>query len=286
MSVKNGELEIIDFDRRKIGKEPVRRMQEKRNGRRKKRLVRNLARLGVVLFLLVAVREAIPGARRLAAEAEFFLRRQAGGEKYPEKLLELVEKNEETLDFVEDYPNRDRYIGQTIDLSADVSDGKVPLLMQWDKRWGYDSYGEGMIGLEGCGPTCLAMAYLYLTGDLGMNPRSMAEFACENGYYSPEGTSWGLWTEGVERLGLCGKELPLNENSIKAALDAQGVVVCSMRPGDFTTTGHFILICGYDEKGFIVNDPNRRSNSEKRWDFQTISGQIKNLWGISRSGDF
>ncbi len=56
-----------------------------------------------------------------------------------------------------------------------------------------------------------------------------------------------------------------------------------MRPGDFTTTGHFILLWGYDENGFFVNDPNRRSTSEKIWDFETLQPQIKNLWELKGS---
>lgn len=53
-----------------------------------------------------------------------------------------------------------------------------------------------------------------------------------------------------------------------------------MRQGDFTTTGHYILLRGYDENGFFVNDPNRRQNSEKQWSYETLKGQIKNLWAL------
>ena len=155
--------------------------------------------------------------------------------------------------------------------------------MQWDKRWGYDAYGSNMIGLAGCGPLCLDMAYLYFTEDLDMTPRKMAEFVYERGYYTQAGTSWSLWTDGAAELGLGGAELSLDENIIKRALDEGGLVVCSMRPGDFTTTGHFILLWGYDENGFFVNDPNRRSTSEKIWDFETLQPQIKNLWELKGS---
>ena len=74
--------------------------------------------------------------------------------------------------------------------------------------------------------------------------------------------------------------MPLSESAMKQALDQGSVIISSMRPGDFTTTGHFILIRGYDEKGFLVNDPNSRKNSEKQWDYETLSGQIKGLWEI------
>ncbi len=310
MSIQNKELEMIEFDRpgtkgkNDMGRNryPVRgmspdgrrayggsvsRRQSGRFRKKERRRQRNihifLALLAMIFLLLLARAVTLfVGLYMFPSETEEFLKEQEGNEAYPEKLLELLDKNEETLEFVKDYPNRKKYMGKTIDLSNEVSAGEVPLLLQWDRRWGYDSYGEGMIALEGCGPTCLSMAYIFLTGDTEMNPRKMAEFAWEHGYYSPEGTSWSLWTEGASALGLSGEELPLGESNIKQMLDLGGVVVCSMRPGDFTTTGHFILIRGYDEKGFFVNDPNRKSNSEKQWDFETLKGQIKNLWGISR----
>lgn len=201
---------------------------------------------------------------------------------YPEDMVKLLELNEETLDYIKGYPDRAQYQNQPIDLSQDVQGGQVPLLMQWDRRWGYDAYGDDMIGLSGCGPVCLDMAYLYFTGDTAMTPRDMAVFAYDNGYYADGGTSWSLWTEGAAQLGLSGEELPLDENLMKQTLDGGGLIVCSMRPGDFTTTGHFILIRGYDENGFYVNDPNRRSNSEKQWDYGTLRYQIKNLWALGK----
>lgn len=202
---------------------------------------------------------------------------------FTEDMRELLEKNEEAADYVNSYPERDNYKSMPIDLSQDFVSGEVPLLMQWDKRWGYDAYGSNMIGLAGCGPLCLDMAYLYFTEDLDMTPRKMAEFVYERGYYTQAGTSWSLWTDGAAELGLGGAELSLDENIIKRALDEGGLVVCSMRPGDFTTTGHFILLWGYDENGFFVNDPNRRSTSEKIWDFETLQPQIKNLWELKGS---
>ena len=69
---------------------------------------------------------------------------------------------------------------------------------------------------------------------------------------------------------------------MKDALDAGGLIVCSMRPGDFTTVGHFIVIRGYDDGGFYVNDPNRRSNSGRQWDFDTLYPQIRNLWVLRK----
>ncbi len=200
-----------------------------------------------------------------------------------QELEDMLDKNMEAADFVAGYQERDNYLGQPIDLTEDFETGNVPLLMQWDKRWGYEAYGDSIIGLSGCGPTCLCMAYLYFTEDTTENPKTLAEFADENGFYTVGGTSWSLWTEGAKLLGLSGQELPLDENRMKSALDNDGLIVCSMRPGDFTTTGHYILLRGYDEGGFLVNDPNRRSHSQRQWSYQELKGQIKNLWVLADS---
>lgn len=200
--------------------------------------------------------------------------------RYPQELQEMLEKYPQTYEFVQGYPERSRYQGKEIDLSEEVQSEEVPLLLQWDKRWGYDNYGSKMIGSSGCGPTCMSMAYIYLKKDTDMNPRRMAEFAEENGYNAEAGTKWDFMTEGAEQLGLTGRKLGLDEAEIRGALDCGNVIICSMSPGDFTKGGHFILIRGYDNRGFLVNDPNSRENSEKHWEFDRISYQIKCLWSI------
>ncbi len=203
-------------------------------------------------------------------------------EEYPEELQKLFELNTEAWDYVLGYPEREKYQGGPIDLTEDFVSGEVPQLMQWDRRWGYDMFGDSMIGIAGCGPVCMDMAYLYFTEDTDMTPRDIAEFAYEKGYYTEAGTSWSFWTEGAAKLGMKGKELPLDENRMKSSLDSGGLIVCSMRPGDFTTTGHYILIRGYGSEGFYVNDPNRRCNSEKVWSYKVLKDQIRNLWVLQK----
>lgn len=257
----------------------LQRRQQKRRQIQRKRRIRRIKMIAVFLLLLTGlgfgICHLIPGQASAVhiPPSEFA--------SYPDWLQEMVKRNPETEDFAKDYENREDYIGKPIDLSGEYHSGEVPMLFQWDRRWGYDPYGEENIGMAGCGPTCLSMAYIYLTGDTSKNPREMAEFAEENGYYSEEGTAWSLWTEGAAKLGLHSTEVSLDETVMKNRLDDGQVIICSMAPGDFTTMGHFILIRGYGGDGFYVNDPNRRSNSEKSWDFERLRGQIKCLWALS-----
>jgi len=196
--------------------------------------------------------------------------------KYPAPLLDLLAKNSETLDFVLDYPKHHKD-PPAKKLSESLKD--VPLLLQWDERWGYQPYGNSIIAVSGCAPTCLAMAASYLTGNKEITPRSIAKYSEQQGYYIPgKGTSWTLFNESTGEFGVSTHELPLDENTINSTLDLGGLVICSMKPGDFTDNGHFVLITSHSENGYTIHDPNSRLRSGKIWTYTTISTQINNLW--------
>lgn len=50
-----------------------------------------------------------------------------------------------------------------------------------------------------------------------------------------------------------------------------------MGEGDFTVSGHFIVIYGYDSKGFKVNDPNCIARNNRRWAFDELESQFKSI---------
>ena len=202
----------------------------------------------------------------------------ANKEKYPVELLESLEKNPEILEFVYKYPdNKNRIFN--IDISEDINSGKIPLFLQWDERWGYSSYGDSIIGVSGCGPTCLSMVASYILHDETMNPKWMAEFSEKNGYVTENNaTLWALMNQGAKKIGLDSIVLPLDENRVLDNLEAGNPIICSMGPGDFTTEGHFIVMTGVKNGRIVVNDPNSRERSEKLWEFSSIKDQIKNMW--------
>jgi len=199
--------------------------------------------------------------------------------QYPENLIDLLERNPETEDFVLRYPFRDEEELEIFEY--DLSEG-VPLMMQWDKRWGYSNYGSDMIAITGCGPVCLAMAGYYVTGgDEAFYPAKIAEFSEKNGYYSKgNGSSWTLISEGGVRLGLDVTEIPLVKKRIMDNLDVDNPIICSMRAGDFTTSGHYIVLVGSEDGLIRVNDPNSYINSAKLWSYEQLEPQIRNLWVI------
>ena len=197
---------------------------------------------------------------------------------WPEELIELLMANPDATEFVLNYPMKKN---QTfaIDLSEYRRCNEVPLLFQWDERWGYSQYGENVMGLTGCGPTCLSMVCIYLLEDTKYDPKYIAEFSIENGYCVPgSGSAWTLISRGGEKLGLDVIEIPLDKHRVIRNLEVGNPIICIMGPGDFTTTGHFIVMTEYIDGKIRINDPNSRIRSEMLWEYEEIKDQIRNLW--------
>lgn len=200
--------------------------------------------------------------------------------QYPKQLQELALKNEEALEFVYDYP-AEHVKEHTIDLTEEASMDSVPLFVQWDKRWGYEKYSGNFFAASGCGPTTLSMVVVYLTHNREASPIAVAKYSKEAGYsVDGSGSSWTLISEGCRHYGVKAKTVALDESRMKAELDEGHPIVINVGPGDFTDTGHFMVITGYDDEGFSINDPNSIEKSGKRWLFKNISSQIRAVWSM------
>lgn len=216
----------------------------------------------------------------------------SGKEEYPDWLLEFWNTHPESTDWVSVYPDFqkrpqeeiDQDALQNIDLEKHKQVNGIPLLFQWDPKWGYASYGESVIGIEGCGPTCLSMVLTGLLDDPSYTPKRIADFSLENGYYHEgSGTDWTLMEFGAQELGLAATQIQTwSGDVVKGELQAGHPMICSMGPGDFTDKGHFIVLSGVTEDGsIIVNDPNSPKNSETLWDVWTLLNQMKGMWTFS-----
>lgn len=209
-------------------------------------------------------------------------------ELFPEELLDLIERNVETVDFVYHYPeltgegkNPEQAALQE-KLTEEEKNDPHPLLLQWDNRWGAMPYGKSMMALSGCGPTCLAMVINGLVEELDVTPAEVARFASDNHYYlENQGTAWALMSDGCKQYGLCSSDVSINEEKMIQKLEEGSMLICSVKKGDFTDVGHFIVIYGYEDGWFAVNDPNSISNSSARWKFDRLKEQIRHIWAMS-----
>lgn len=202
-------------------------------------------------------------------------------DRYPEQLMSALCSNQEILPYVQGFLYTEAKA--TGGFTKEEKEESLPLLIQWDERWGYASYGSSRVGLSGCAPTCLSMVVLALTGNENATPDQIATYAEQAGYYQEGvGTSWSLMTEGCEHYGVRGREIGLDEDVIREHLACGDPIICSMRPGDFTTSGHFIVLTGVADGKIIINDPNSRKRSAVLWDYDTIEPQIRNLWVFTK----
>ena len=198
--------------------------------------------------------------------------------QYPDRLLYALANNPEMADFVTNYPTA-RTQAVEGGLTDKEREQEYPLFLQWDPRWGYAEYGDDIIGLSGCGPACLSMMLYYLTGDESLSPDMIADYAMRNGYYQAGvGTAWALLEDIPFLYGVKVSQPGISEQTMQAALDQGNIIICSVKPGDFTAGGHFIVVYGYDSEGFLVNDPNCVARSRKKWPYERLGDQIKNLW--------
>ena len=209
----------------------------------------------------------------------FMLENNLSPADYPSELISLLNRNPDTAEFVYHYPlEKDLEFEQ--DLSEYTTD-TVPLFLQWDRRWGYREYGNGIAGLTACGPVCLSMVAYYLSEDARYTPGYMMTFAEENGYCVPgDGTSWTLFSEGAVSLGFDVTEIPLDMDRIFENLEVGNPIVCAMGPGDFTSEGHFVVMVAVEDGFLRIHDPNSIANSSTLWDYGKLQSQIENLWVI------
>ena len=266
------------------GEERRRSYPARRRSRKRKRrggFLRKTAAFLVIVAMLFALKNLIGDRLILTKDGIVWsgdldpVYQQAGN--MSDTLRQLVKNNPETIDFVRDYQTKkDVPPAENI---GEVTAGVIPHLLQWDERWGYHIYGDNMIAVNGCGPTVISMVASGLTGDNTITPYRVAKFAEQNGYYEGDaGTSWALMTEGAAQFGVYGEEMGLSEEAVFSSLENGNPIICSMSPGDFTTTGHFIVLVGIEDGKICVNDPNSVKRSEKLWDYETLYPQISNLW--------
>lgn len=197
------------------------------------------------------------------------------------KCAELYGEYFECQDFYLNFPLKH---GTTyeIDISGVDRSSGVPLFLQWDERWGYLDYGVSVCGIGGCGPTSLAMVAYYLTGDPTYTPAYMMQYATENKHVIPTGgTDWSLFGTGAPALGFEVEQLPNVERTVAKRLEAGIPVVVNVGPGTFTTGGHYMVLVGYEDGKFRINDPNSPEYSSRLWAWDDFQDQVRNFWAIS-----
>ncbi len=141
------------------------------------------------------------------------------------------------------------------------------ILMKLSRVWANTPYTSSnnktqTIKSSGCGPTSAAMVVSSSKGTI--LPTTMAKLFVDNGYRTKSnGTAWSAWSFVADYFNF--KEYAITSNIDKALSylktdkNKDGVsdyfIVASCNYGLFTTSGHYIVLVGYNDGTISVYDP-------------------------------
>lgn len=166
--------------------------------------------------------------------------------------------------------------------------------LQIDPRWAkkdYSAKGEKTtIGASGCGPTAMAMV-LATWADKSVTPATECAWALAHGYKAPrQGTYYGYFKPAAARYGLnCrmlnGASIYGNSKShlheqARKALDAGGLVIACMGKGNWTSSGHYVLVWKIEGDTIYINDPASTVDRRTRGSYALFRQQVKYYWTI------
>ena len=155
--------------------------------------------------------------------------------------------------------------------------------MQTDSRWknqNYSAPGEKKtIGSSGCGIACSAMVIATLK-DKNVTPVNTANWSMAHGYkalnqgtyytyFVPQFKEYGIECKRLNTSNLYGKSSSTAHTEALNALNNGDWVIAVMGKGNWTSSGHYILLYGYKDGYVYINDP--ASKASKR---------IKNTWNL------
>lgn len=167
--------------------------------------------------------------------------------------------------------------------NVNVSLPEVPLYLQYFGAWSNTPYGGGTISNKGCGPTCLAMVLSYLKQQTIL-PNHIVEWTGNRYYVLGAGSSWEIFPAVAQHWGATCTNLGNSPPAMVEALQKGKLVIASMRPGTFTTGGHFIVLTGITkDSGIKVNDPSdsaKKNFINREFEVSLFAREAKNYWSF------
>ncbi len=158
--------------------------------------------------------------------------------------------------------------------------------------WAGVPFGGGTIASSGCSVTSLAMVLSYLRSGVDSSewvyPNNIvasiaSKYGNYNYFYASDGSgqSWDIFGAVADMYGVSCRELSSSE--ILSELASGNPVIMSCIPGEFTQRGHFIVLTGFTDDGYLlVNDPNgsHASYSYRKYTLNYLISQGKGWWSF------
>lgn len=167
--------------------------------------------------------------------------------------------------------------------------------LQTDPKWknhNYSAPGENKtIGSSGCGVAVAAMIIATLK-DKNVTPVTTSEWSMAHGYKAlNQGTYYTYFIPQLSEYGITCKRLNIanlyGQSSSTAHTEALNVlkkgnwVIACMGKGNWTSTGHFILLYKYENGYVYINDPASTSATRIKNTWDLFAKQVKYLWTVT-----
>ena len=127
--------------------------------------------------------------------------------------------------------------------------------------------------------------------DPAVTPVTTAEWSMSHGYkalnqgtyysyFVPQFSAYGITCERLNQANLYGKSTSAAHEKALLALQGGDWVIACMGKGNWTSTGHFILLYRF-ENGFVyINDPASTKETRLKSTWDLFAGQVKYMWVV------
>lgn len=168
------------------------------------------------------------------------------------------------------------------------------LYMQTDPRWANNDYSapgeKTTIKAEGCGIACSAMVIASLV-DKNVTPADTAKWSLSHGYkalrqgtyysyFKPQFAAYGLKCEMLNSKNCYHDSSASCHKKAKQALEDGDWVIAVMGVGDFTSSGHYVLLYRIDGNDVLIRDPYNKKAICSKMDWDKAKYQVKYYWHI------
>lgn len=174
-------------------------------------------------------------------------------ENEPKSSVIINNENVQNVTSEKDVPNREEHPSK-IEL---VRTSDVPLFLQTADEWkdiSYGTDGDENMAENGCAIATLAMIGNYYGFE--STPATVQEWAQNDYYIYGAGTSWEIFEDYALFHELDFLNLGNNIEWAKEELEKGHLVIVSVDVSQFTDVGHIMLLTGYQDGKFSLNDPN------------------------------
>ena len=205
-------------------------------------------------------------------------------ELYTEYWFNLL-YDEDDFELAYNYPFlKDGYMNMTF-TDEELNSEEVPAVYLDDPRWVYE---DEYIKSQGCVAVAITMANLYLNHNSNADPIKIINYAVEIDKIDFGGIEQDGISDIIEHFGMTSEEHILDvengerisESELKSAVDIDGTVLMVGLRGE-TFGSHVLIVRGYDNNGFYVNDPADPENTAVQWVFEVFENELVSYWVIS-----